>query len=96
MYINFWYPIAKSDEVRSYEPYKAQVLGHKFVAFRDQEGVPHVLSDVCIHRGGALGEGWVRDGTAVCPYHGWRFGGDGHLYYQVAPDRLCSESRLLM
>jgi phenylpropionate dioxygenase-like ring-hydroxylating dioxygenase large terminal subunit len=77
MYINFWYPIAKSDEVRSYEPYRAQVLDHKFIAFRDQEGVPHVLSDVCIHRGGSLGEGWVRDGTSVCPYHGWRFGGDG-------------------
>jgi phenylpropionate dioxygenase-like ring-hydroxylating dioxygenase large terminal subunit len=77
MYINFWYPIAKSDEVRSYEPFRTQVVGHKFVTFRDQDGAPHVLSDVCIHRGGALGEGWVRDGTAVCPYHGWRFGGDG-------------------
>jgi phenylpropionate dioxygenase-like ring-hydroxylating dioxygenase large terminal subunit len=77
MYINFWYPIATSDEVNNKKPFRAQVLGAYFVAFRDDAGGAHVLSDVCIHRGGALGKGWVRDNTVVCPYHGWRFGGDG-------------------
>ena len=77
MYINFWYPIAKSTDVTTYEPFRAQVLGHHFAAFRDGDGAAHVLSDVCIHRGGALGEGWVRDGTVVCPYHGWQFAGSG-------------------
>ncbi len=77
MHINFWYPIAKSTDVTTYEPFRAQVLNHQFVAFRDGDGAAHVLSDVCVHRGGALGKGWVRDGTAVCPYHGWRFAGDG-------------------
>ncbi len=77
MYINFWYPIAKSTDVTTYEPFRAQVLGHQFVAFRDNDGAAHVLSDVCVHRGGALGKGWVRDGNVVCPYHGWQFAGDG-------------------
>ncbi|MAF83113.1 MAG: aromatic ring-hydroxylating dioxygenase subunit alpha [Gammaproteobacteria bacterium] len=77
MYINFWYPIAKSDEVITYEPHRTKVLGQQLIAFRDTQGAAHVLSDVCIHRGGALGKGWVRDDTIVCPYHGWRFGGDG-------------------
>ncbi len=77
MYINFWYPIAKSTDVNTYEPFRTQVLGHQFVAFRDGDGAAHVLSDVCVHRGRALGKGWVRDGTVVCPYHGWRFAGDG-------------------
>jgi phenylpropionate dioxygenase-like ring-hydroxylating dioxygenase large terminal subunit len=36
-----------------------------------------VLSDTCIHRGGALGKGWVQDGCSVCPYHGWEFDGSG-------------------
>lgn len=78
MYINFWYPIAKSTDVTTYQPFRTRVLSHHFVAFRDGDGKPHVLSDVCVHRGGALGKGWVRDGTVVCPYHGWRFAGNGH------------------
>jgi phenylpropionate dioxygenase-like ring-hydroxylating dioxygenase large terminal subunit len=77
MYINFWYPIARSEDVNTYEPHHTQVLGQKLVAFRDKSGAAHVLSDVCIHRGGALGKGWIRDGSVVCPYHGWRFAGDG-------------------
>jgi phenylpropionate dioxygenase-like ring-hydroxylating dioxygenase large terminal subunit len=77
MYINFWYPIGLSEEVVSYEPFQTQVLGQKLVAFRDSEGAAHVLSDVCVHRGGSLGKGWVKGGSVVCPYHGWQFGGDG-------------------
>jgi phenylpropionate dioxygenase-like ring-hydroxylating dioxygenase large terminal subunit len=77
MYINFWYPIGLSEEIVSYEPLQTTVLGQKLVAFRDSEGQPHVLSDVCIHRGGSLGKGWVKGGSVVCPYHGWQFGGDG-------------------
>lgn len=77
MYINFWYPIAKSEDIVSYEAHRTMVLGQNLVAFRDGDGAARVLSDVCIHRGGALGKGWVRDGAVVCPYHGWRFGGDG-------------------
>jgi phenylpropionate dioxygenase-like ring-hydroxylating dioxygenase large terminal subunit len=53
------------------------VLGQKLVAFRDTDGAAHVLSDVCIHRGAALGKGWVKGNAVVCPYHGWQFGGDG-------------------
>jgi len=77
MYINFWYPVALSDEVKNDEPLQVQILGVQFVAFRDTAGQPHVLSDTCVHRGGSLGKGWVRDGCVICPYHGWEFGGDG-------------------
>jgi phenylpropionate dioxygenase-like ring-hydroxylating dioxygenase large terminal subunit len=77
MYINFWYPIARSEDVKGDAPFRTQVLGLRFVAFRDDKGRAHVLSDVCVHRGGSLGKGWVRDNTVVCPYHGWRFDGTG-------------------
>src|SRR5262249_29323011 len=33
--------------------------------------------DVCVHRGTALSLGRVEAGALVCPYHGWRYGGDG-------------------
>ena len=77
MYINFWYPICTSEELKATEPLSVQVLGLPFVAFRDTEGVSHVLANTCVHRGGSLSKGWVQDGCVVCPYHGWRYSGDG-------------------
>jgi len=77
MYINFWYPVAKSDELTAEAPFRTRILGLKFIAFRDAAGAAHVLSDTCVHRGGSLGKGKLKDGCVVCPYHGWRYDGDG-------------------
>lgn len=32
-----------------------------------------VLSGVCPHDEGPLGQGMIEDGRVVCPYHGWAF-----------------------
>jgi phenylpropionate dioxygenase-like ring-hydroxylating dioxygenase large terminal subunit len=73
MFINFWYPIARSVDLGK-TPQRVRVLAHDFVAFRDQEGKPAVLSDTCVHRGGSLAGGKCKDdGTVQCPYHGWRY-----------------------
>jgi phenylpropionate dioxygenase-like ring-hydroxylating dioxygenase large terminal subunit len=84
MYINFWYPIVRSEDLGPDQPQKVKVLGCNVVAFRDQKGEAHVLSDTCTHRGASLGGPWsltgkprIVDGCIVCPYHGWEFGGDG-------------------
>lgn len=77
MYMNFWYPIALSSEVTADRPFRAQVLCVPLVAFRDERGRAHVLADTCVHRGGSLGAGSVKEGCVVCPYHGWRFAPDG-------------------
>ncbi len=90
MYINFWYPVCTSDQLKADEPYQAQILGLPFVAFRGTDGVPHVLANTCVHRGGSLANGWVKDGCVVCPYHGWRYGGDGKC--KLAPS--LGESKL--
>lgn len=77
MYINFWYPVCTTEELTADEPRQVQLLGLKFVAFRDSSGNAHVLSDTCIHRGGSLGNGKVEGDCVACPYHGWQFSGDG-------------------
>jgi phenylpropionate dioxygenase-like ring-hydroxylating dioxygenase large terminal subunit len=84
MYINFWYPITRSEDLGYEKPEKAKVLGVNLVAFRDANGKACVLSDTCVHRGGSLGGAWssgaaprIINGCVVCPYHGWEFGGDG-------------------
>jgi len=77
MYINFWYPIARSADIADDKPLRVELLGLPFVAFRDTKGEAYVLSDTCVHRGGSLSAGRVRDGHAVCPYHGWEYDGNG-------------------
>jgi len=77
MYINFWYPIALADEITNEEPLAVQIMSLNFVAFRDTEGKAHVLSNTCIHRGGALARGKVNGDRVACAYHGWEFGADG-------------------
>lgn len=83
MYINFWYPVARCEEVTNEAPVRVRILCVDFVAFRDSDGNAHVLSDTCIHRGGALGNGKVLEDRIQCPYHGWQFDGDGKC--QVIP-----------
>ena len=84
MYINFWYPIVRSEDLSMDEPQKVKVLGVNVVAFRDDKGEAKVLSDTCVHRGASLGGAWsagnvprIVNGCIVCPYHGWEFNGQG-------------------
>jgi len=76
VYINFWYPICTSEELTD-TPLQAEILGMRFVVFRDSTEVAHVLSDTCAHRGGSLSKGLVKDDCIVCPYHGWEYAGNG-------------------
>ena len=77
MFMNFWYAALRSEALAD-RPAKLRMLGHDFVLFRDQAGAARCLSNVCVHRGGSLGDGRrLDDGTVQCPYHGWRFDGEG-------------------
>lgn len=38
-----------------------------------QDGRIHAFAARCPHLGGPLAEGWLYDGTLVCPWHGSRF-----------------------
>ncbi len=77
MYINFWYPIVRSQDLEAGKAQRVRTLGVNLVALRGEDGQAHVQADTCVHRGGSLSKGWVKDNCIVCPYHGWRFGPDG-------------------
>ncbi len=77
MFKNFWWPLEFTPEVTA-KPKRVTALGQEFVLFRTADGQPHVMSDLCVHRGGALSDGWVDGkGCVVCPYHGWEYKPDG-------------------
>lgn len=77
MFINFWYPAELSANVKE-APLRLRMLGQDFVLWRDSGGKVHCLSNTCSHRGGSLGDGRLRGDFIQCPYHGWRFDGDGN------------------
>jgi phenylpropionate dioxygenase-like ring-hydroxylating dioxygenase large terminal subunit len=54
------------------------MMDEPLAIFRDAGGSPRAVLDRCPHRNAALSEGRVADdGCIECPYHGWRFNGDG-------------------
>ena len=76
MLVNLWYVAQESRNV-SDKPVFVRLLGQDLVLFRDKDGKVACLSDICVHRGASLSQGKVVDGTVECPFHGWRYAGDG-------------------
>lgn len=76
MYINFWYPMATTEEIGG-EPLQVRCLDQDFVVFRTENGEAKCLSNTCTHRGGSLAGGKMQGDCIQCPYHGWEFDGDG-------------------
>jgi len=72
---NAWHPVATLAQLKS-KPLARQLMDVPLVVFATKDG-PAVLVDRCPHRNAALSLGRVRDGEIECPYHGWRFGGNG-------------------
>lgn len=70
-----WFPVARVDDLDA-GPFGAELLGRRLVVFRDAER-SCVGLDRCPHRGARLSDGTMREGALECPYHGWRWGGDG-------------------
>lgn len=73
----YWYPVAYDHEVTEI-PFQARLFGSLYVVWRAGAGGElGGAVDQCPHRGGRLSQGWVDEGTLVCPYHGWRYSDDG-------------------
>ena len=84
---NYWYPVMAAKELRENQLKPYRLLGEDLVLFRDEDGTPKALSDVCPHRLARLSLGWVNlhtPGTVSCPYHGWTFDGSGQCVAALA------------
>ncbi len=70
-----WLPVALTRQVGR-KPLRRDVAGQAIVLWRSPAGI-RAFRDRCPHRNYPLSQGHVTDGYLVCPYHGWRFDGDG-------------------
>ncbi|OMC56454.1 3-ketosteroid-9-alpha-hydroxylase [Mycobacterium sp. IS-836] len=59
------------------KPHAIDAFGHKLVVFRGGDGNISVLDGYCRHMGGDLSQGEVKGNEIACPFHDWRWGGDG-------------------
>lgn len=76
-FANVWTIVALSRDLERGKLLALRVAGERVVFFRDASGKAAALIDRCPHRGAALSLGRVDKGEIECPFHGWRFDGDG-------------------
>lgn len=77
----YWIPICTSAQIadNDSDPLRVELLGERFVVFRDTDGNVGVLDEFCMHRGVSLGLGRVENGGIRCLFHGWQFATDGTI-----------------
>lgn len=71
-----WHPVFYASQLKA-QPVSVRLCDEALVLWRGRGGIPYAIKDLCIHRGTALSLGKVCGGDIVCPYHGWRFNGEG-------------------
>jgi len=52
---------------------KAVNVGAVALSLWNVGGALYATSNVCVHRGGPLSEGFLEGPVATCPWHGWMF-----------------------
>ncbi|GAB2452778.1 Rieske 2Fe-2S domain-containing protein [Nocardioides hungaricus] len=72
-----WYCLGLADTFRDGRPHGIEAFGGKLVVWADTAGEIQVLDGYCRHMGGDLTQGEVKGDQVACPFHDWRWGGDG-------------------
>jgi phenylpropionate dioxygenase-like ring-hydroxylating dioxygenase large terminal subunit len=76
---DFWYPLARSEDVRPGRTHRAAFAGEPIVLARTERGEVFALEDRCAHRQFPLHKGIVCGETLRCAYHAWTYRTDGRL-----------------
>ncbi|GAB3217807.1 Rieske 2Fe-2S domain-containing protein [Mycolicibacterium hippocampi] len=72
-----WHCLGLTREFGDGSPHQVNAFGQKLVVFRGADGAINVLDSYCRHMGGDLSQGQVKGNEIACPFHDWRWGGDG-------------------
>ncbi len=73
-----WHCLGLTDAFRDGKPHTLHAFGHKLVVFQSAgNGGLNVLDAYCRHMGGDLSQGTIKGDEIACPFHDWRWGGDG-------------------
>ena len=78
---NTWLAVCHSADLKKKELKKVWVDEKPICLFRTSSGEVKAISDICLHRAAALSDGWLDGDLVVCPYHAYKFDGEGKLRY---------------
>lgn len=67
-----WVKIGRADELKKQELQSIEV-DERRIALSFQEGRFGAISGICLHVGGPLAKGTIRNDYVVCPWHNWQF-----------------------
>jgi len=70
--MNGYIQVARSEQVKERFAISVTVENKKIAIFRNN-GQLYALRDSCPHQGAPISDGYVDEGFAVCPHHGWKF-----------------------
>ncbi len=90
-----WFCVAQAADFAPGEVSATRYFGRELVVWRDDDGDYHVQDAYCPHLGAHLGIGGKVVGAELeCPFHGWRFAGDGACSNIPYSDRVNKKARL--
>ena len=72
-----WHCLGLERDFADGKPHAVEAFGGTLVVWSDSKGELHVLDGYCRHMGGNLTNGTVKGDEIACPFHDWRWGGDG-------------------
>ncbi|GAA1224979.1 Rieske 2Fe-2S domain-containing protein [Prauserella halophila] len=72
-----WHCLGLVEHFTDGAPHAVHAFGTKLVVFQGADGEINVLDGYCRHMGGDLTQGEVKGNEVACPFHDWRWGGDG-------------------
>jgi 3-ketosteroid 9alpha-monooxygenase subunit A len=76
-YARGWHCLGLAETFRDGKPHAVRAFDGKLVVWQDSHGDLKVLDGYCRHMGGDLTQGEVKGDEVGCPFHDWRWGGDG-------------------
>lgn len=76
-YARGWHCLGLASTFADGKPHAIHGFGTKLVVWQDSKGELNVLDGYCRHMGGDLTQGEVKGDEVACPFHDWRWGGDG-------------------
>ena len=76
-YARGWHCLGLAEDYKDGKPHTLNIFGTKLVAFQGEDGEISIIDGYCPHMGADLGLGEVQGNTVMCPFHHWKWGGDG-------------------
>ncbi len=72
-----WHCLGLAESFKDGQPHAVEAFGTKLVVFQDEDGELNALDAYCRHMGGDLTQGTVKGNAIACPFHDWRWAGNG-------------------